>query len=95
MKVKPLGDRVLIQALEAKGKTKGGILLPDTAKERPQEGKIIAVGEGKRNDEGKLVPLSVKVGDVVLYGKYSSTEITIDGEEYLVVREDDIVAVVG
>jgi chaperonin GroES len=95
MKVKPLGDRVLIQALEAKEKTKGGILLPDTAKERPQEGKIIAVGEGKKNDEGKLVPLSVKVGDVVLYGKYSSTEITIDGEEYLVVREDDIVAVVS
>ncbi|MDD4955011.1 MAG: co-chaperone GroES [Candidatus Omnitrophica bacterium] len=95
MKVKPLGDRVLIQPLEAKEKTKGGILLPDTAKERPQEGKVIAVGEGKKNDEGKLVALSVKVGDVVLYGKYSSTEITVDGEEYLVVREDDIVAVVS
>lgn len=95
MKVKPLGDRVLIQASDAKQKTKGGILLPDTAKEKPQEGKIVAVGTGKKTDDGKVIPLSVKVGDVVLYGKYSGTEIMVDGEEYLIVREDDVVAIVG
>lgn len=95
MKVKPLGDRVIIQPSESKEQTKGGIVLPDTAKEKPQEGKIVAVGAGKKTDDGKLIALSVKVGDVVLYGKYSGTEITVDGEEYLMVREEDILAIVG
>lgn len=95
MKVKPLGDRVLVKPSEEKERTKGGIVLPDTAKEKPQEGKIVAVGEGKKTDEGKIIPLSVKEGDVVLYGKYSGTEITVDEEEYLIIREDDILAVVG
>jgi len=95
MKVKPLGDRILVKPLEAKEKTKGGILLPDTAKEKPQEGEVIAIGEGKKTDEGKLIPLSLKVGDRILYGKYSTTEISIDGEEYLIVREDDVLGVIG
>ena len=95
MKIKPLGDRVLVQPSEEKEKTKGGILIPDTAKERPQEGTVIAVGEGKKTDEGKIVALSVKSGDKVLYGKYSGTEITVDGEEYLIMREEAILAVIG
>jgi chaperonin GroES len=95
MKVKPLGDRVVIQASEGQEKTKGGIVLPDTAKEKPQEGKIVAVGTGKKTEDGKIIPLSVKVGDKVLYGKYSGTEITVDGEEYLIVKEEDILAIVG
>jgi chaperonin GroES len=94
MKIKPLGDRVLVKPCEEKEKTKGGIVLPDTAKEKPQEGKIIAVGEGKKTDDGKTIPLSLKVGDKVLYGKYSGTEITVDGEEYLIIREEDILAIV-
>ncbi|UCC96226.1 MAG: co-chaperone GroES [Candidatus Omnitrophota bacterium] len=94
MKIKPLGDRVLVKPSEGKEQTKGGIVLPDTAKEKPQEGKVTAVGAGKRTDDGKTVPLSIKVGDKVLYGKYSGTEITVDGEEYLIVREEDILAVV-
>jgi len=95
MKIKPLGDRVVIQASESKDQSRGGIVLPDTAKEKPQEGKVIAVGTGKKTDDGKIVPLSVKVGDIVLYGKYSGTEITVDGEEYLIVREEDILAIVA
>jgi chaperonin GroES len=94
MKIKPLGDRVLVKPCEEKEKTKGGIVLPDTAKEKPQEGKIVAVGEGKKTDDGKIIPLSLKVGDKVLYGKYSGTEITVDGEEYLIIREEDILAIV-
>jgi len=94
MKIKPLGDRVLIKPCEEKEKTKGGIVLPDTAKERPQEGEIVAVGEGRRTDDGKTIPLSLKVGDKVLYGKYSGTEITVDGEEYLIMREEDVLAVI-
>lgn len=94
MKIKPLGDRVVIEPSQALERTVGGIVLPDTAKEKPQEGKIVAIGEGKKSDEGKLIPLTVKVGDKVLYGKYSRTEITIEGKEYLIVREDDIVAIV-
>ncbi len=94
MRIKPLGDRVLIKPSEEKEKTKGGIVLPDTAKERPQEGEIVAVGEGKRTDDGKVIPLSLKVGDKVLYGKYSGTEITVDGEEYLIMREEDVLAVI-
>ncbi|MDD5195148.1 MAG: co-chaperone GroES [Candidatus Omnitrophica bacterium] len=93
MKIKPLGERVVIKPSEGLEKTKGGIVLPDTAKEKPQEGEIIAVGEGKKTDEGKLIPLTLKVGNKVLYGKYSGTEITIDGEEYLIVKEEDVLAI--
>ena len=94
MNIKPLGDRALVEPLEAKEKTKGGIVLPDTAKEKPQEGKIVAVGKGKIGDDGKTIPLEVKVGDKVLYGKYSGTEITVDDKEYLIVKEEDILAIV-
>ncbi len=95
MKFKPLADRILIEPLEAKEQTKGGIVLPDTAKEKPQEGKIVAVGTGKKTDDGKVIPLSLKVGDKVLYGKYSGTEVTIDGEEYLIIREEDVLGIVA
>lgn len=95
MDIKPLGDRVVIQALEAESKTKGGILLPDTAKEKPQEGKVIAVGKGKTLDNGSVATPEVKVGDKVLYGKYSGTEITTkEGQELLIMREEDILAIV-
>ncbi len=94
MNIQPLGDRILIKPLEAEDKTKGGILLPDTAKEKPQEGKVVAVGKGKTLESGKLESLEVKVGDIVLYGKYSGTEITKDGVEYLFVKEDDVLAVI-
>ncbi|MCK4912709.1 MAG: co-chaperone GroES [Candidatus Omnitrophica bacterium] len=94
MKFKPLGDRILLKQLEAKEQTKGGIVIPDTVKEKPQEGEIIAVGEGKKNTDGKLVPLSLKVGNKVLYGKYSGTEVVIDGDDYLIVREDDVLGIV-
>ena len=94
MKVKPLGDRILIKQLEAKEKTKGGIVIPDTAKEKPQEGEVVAVGEGKKTEDGKVIAPSVKVGDKILYGKYSGTEITVDEEDYLIVREEDILAIV-
>jgi len=94
MKIKPLGDRVLIKPSEEKEKTKGGIVLPDTAKEKPQEGEIVAVGEGRKTEGGKTIPLTLKVGDRVLYGKYSGTEVTVDGEEYLIMREEDVLAVI-
>ena len=94
MKIKPLGDRVLIKPSEGKETTKGGIVLPDTAKEKPQEGEVVAVGEGRRTKEGKSIPLSLKKGDKVLYGKYSGTEITVDGEEYLIMREEDVLAII-
>ena len=90
----PLADRVVIKPTEAEEKTKGGIILPDTAKEKPIEGTVVAVGEGKVNDDGKNVPLTVKVGDKVLYGKYSGTEVTVDGENYLIMRESDIFAII-
>lgn len=93
-KVQPLGDRVLIKPLEAEEKTKGGIILPDTAKEKPQEGQIVAVGKGKVLENGKTEPLEVKAGDKVLYGRYSGTEIKIDGEDYLIVKEEDILAII-
>ncbi len=94
MNIQPLGDRVVVKPLEAEDKTKGGIVLPDTAKEKPQEGKIIAVGKGKVSEEGKVISLEVKVGDKILYGKYSGTEITTkDGEELLIMREEDIFAI--
>jgi chaperonin GroES len=94
MSVKPLGDRVLVQPVEENEVKKGGIIIPDTAKEKPQEGKIIALGTGKRDDDGKLVPFTVKKGDRVLISKYGGTEIKIDGKDYLIMREDDILGVI-
>ncbi len=94
MKIKPLSDRVVIKPSQAEEKTKGGIILPDTAKEKPVIGEVVAVGQGRKADDGKLIPLDLKVGDKVLYGKYSGTEVTIDGQEYLIMRESDIFAVV-
>jgi len=93
MNVKPLGDRVLVQPVEQEEVKKGGIIIPDTAKEKPQEGKVIAVGPGKRDDSGKLIPMDVKKGDRVLYSKSGGTEIKIDGKDYLIMREDDILGV--
>ena len=95
MKIKPLGDRVLVKPSEEKEKTKGGIVLPDTAKEKPQEGEVIAVGEGKKSDDGKVISLSLKVGDKVLYGKYAGTEISMDEQEHLFIREEDVLAIIG
>ena len=94
MKVRPLHDRVIVKRIEEDEVTKGGIIIPDTAKEKPIEGKIVAVGNGKVLDDGKKLPLEVKKGDRVLFGKYAGTEIQIDGEENLIMREDDIVAIV-
>ncbi len=95
MKIRPLQDRVIVKRLEeAVEKTKGGIIIPDTAKEKPQHGKIIAVGKGKLNDDGKLTPLDVKVGDKILFGKYSGTEVRVDGDELVVMREEDVMAVI-
>lgn len=94
MKVQPLGDRILVEVLEAKEKTKGGIVLPDTAKEKPQEAKVIAVGKGKIADDGKVVPLELKEGDKILFGKYSGTEITVDDKEYLILKEEDVLAII-
>ena len=94
MKVRPLHDRVIVKRIEEEDTTKGGIIIPDTAKEKPSEGKVIAVGNGKLLDTGKLQPLEVKAGDKVLFGKYSGTDITIEGEEHLIMREDDIIAIV-
>jgi chaperonin GroES len=95
LKMKPLADRVIVRALEAEDKTAGGLFIPDTAKEKPQQGEIVAVGPGKTSDEGKVLALEVKVGDKILYGKYSGTEVRIDGEDYLIMRESDIFAIVG
>ena len=92
--LKPLGDRVIVKPMEAEEKTKGGIILPDTAKEKPIEGTIVAAGPGKVSDDGKVIKMEVKVGDKVLYGKYSGTEVTVEGEEYLIMRESDIFAIV-
>lgn len=94
MNIQPLGDRVVIKVLEAEEKTKSGIVLPDTAKERPQEGEVKAVGTGKVSDTGEKIPLEVSVGDRVIFAKYAGTEIKIDGEEYLIMSERDIMAVV-
>jgi chaperonin GroES len=94
LSIKPLGDRLVIKAAEAEGKTKGGLYLPDTAKEKPVVGEVVAVGPGRKSDDGNLVGMDLKVGDKVLYGKYSGTETTIDGREYLIMRETDIFAVV-
>jgi len=94
MKLKPLGDRVVVLRIEEEEKTAGGIIIPDTAKEKPQEGKVIAVGSGKLNDKAERVPLDVKEGDRVLFGKYAGNEIKIDGVEHIIMREDDILAIV-
>ncbi len=95
MNVKPLGDRVIVKPLEEKEIKKGGIIIPDTAKEKPQEGEIIAVGPGKVAEDGKKVPMEVSVGDKVLFGKYSGTEIKIDSQEYLIMHQDDIFGIVS
>jgi len=94
MGYKPLGDRLLVKPNPSEEKTKSGIVLPDSAKEKPQEGKVIAAGEGARDDNGKKIPMEVKVGDVVLYSKYSGTEVKIEGEEYLIIKESDVLAIV-
>ena len=94
MHVRPLHDRILVERLDEGEQQIGGIIIPDTAKERPQQGKVIAAGNGKVNDEGKRVPLDVKAGDLVLFGKYAGQEIKLDGEEYLIVKEDEVLAVI-
>jgi chaperonin GroES len=94
MKVKPLHDRILIKRVEEKETIKGGIIIPDTAKEKPQEGEVIAAGGGKKTEEGKVIPLDVKAGDRILFGKYSGTEIKIDEEEFLIIREDEVLGII-
>ncbi len=93
MKIRPLHDRLLVERLEEKEVKKGGIIIPDTAKEKPQEAKVIAVGNGKVTDEGKKVPLDVKAGDKILFGKYSGSEVKLDDKEYLIMREEDVLAI--
>ncbi len=94
MKFRPLHDRVLIKVLDSEEKTAGGIIIPDTAKEKPQEATVVAVGNGKRLDDGKVLPLEVKVGDTILFSKYAGTEVKIEGEEHLILREDDVIGIV-
>jgi chaperonin GroES len=94
MKVKPLQDRLVVKRIEEEQKTKGGIIIPDAAKEKPQEGRVVAVGDGKVLENGQKSPLTVKVGNKVLFGKYSGTEIKIDGDEHLILREDDVLAII-
>lgn len=94
MKLKPLQDRILVQRVEERTTTKGGIIIPDTAKEKPAEGKVIAVGDGKTGDDGKRIPLELKKGDRVLFGKYAGTEVQIEGDEFLIMREDDILGII-
>ena len=93
MKVRPLHDRILVKRLDQEAKSKGGIIIPDTAKEKPMEGRVIAVGDGKMNEEGVVTPLDVKKGDRILFSKYSGTEIKLEGDEHLIIREDDVLAV--
>jgi chaperonin GroES len=95
IKVKPLADRVVVKALEEAETMRGGLYIPDTAKEKPQQGEVMAVGPGKLSEEGKRIDMELKVGDKVLYGKYSGTEVTVEGEQYLILRESDVLAVVG
>ena len=94
MKIKPMNDRVLVTRVEEEQKTAGGIIIPDTAKEKPQEGEVVAVGPGKRDEGGRRIPLEVKAGNRILFGKYAGTEIKIDGEEHIFMREDDILGVI-
>ena len=93
MKIRPLQDRVIVERLEAEEKSAGGIIIPDSAKEKPQEGKVLAVGNGKKTDDGKTIPMDVKKGDRVLFSKYAGSDVTIDGEEYVIMREEDILGV--
>jgi len=93
MKFRPLHDRVLIEVLDSEEKTSGGIIIPDTAKEKPQEGKVVAVGPGVKSDDGKVMPMDVKIGDLVLFGKWSGTEVKIDGKEYSIMKESDIMGI--
>ena len=95
MKLRPLHDRVIVKRLEEERKTASGIVIPDTAAEKPDQGEVLAVGPGKKNEDGKITAVDVKVGDKILFGKYSGTDIKIDGEEYLILREDEVLAVVG
>ena len=95
VKVRPLADRVVVKALEEAETMRGGLYIPDTAKEKPQQGEVVAVGPGKLSDEGKRIDMELKVGDKVLYGKYSGTEVTVDNEQYLILRESDVLAIVG
>ena len=95
MKIRPLHDRILVERLEEQEQKRGGIIIPDTAKEKPQEGKVIAVGTGKVTDDGKRLGLDVKVGDKILFGKYSGSEVKVDDKEYLIMREEDILAILG
>lgn len=94
MKIRPLNDRILVKRLEEEEKTKGGIIIPDSAKEKPAEGKVIAVGQGKHNDKGDLIPMQLKEGDRILFSKYGGTDVKLDGEDYLIMREDDVLGVV-
>jgi chaperonin GroES len=94
MKIRPLQDRVIVKRIAEEEKSKGGIIIPDTAKEKPQEGKVVAVGKGKVNEDGKVRPLNIKTGDRILFGKYSGSEMKIEGEELLIVREDDVLGVI-
>jgi chaperonin GroES len=95
MNFRPLHDRVLVRRVEAEEKTAGGIIIPDTAKEKPQEGEVIAAGTGSKSDEGKITPLDVKAGDRILFGKWSGTEVRVDGEDLLIMKESDILGIVG
>lgn len=94
MNIRPLHDRIIVERLEEETKTAGGIIIPDSAKEKPQEGKVVAVGKGKMTEDGKVMPLDVKVGDKVLFGKYAGTEVKFDGKEYMMMREDDVLGVI-
>jgi chaperonin GroES len=94
VKIRPLQDRVIVKRIAEEEKSKGGIIIPDTAKEKPQEGKVVAVGKGKANEDGKITPLDVKVNDRILFGKYAGSEINIDGEEHLIMREEDILGII-
>ena len=94
MKIRPLHDRILVERLEEQEVKRGGIIIPDTAKEKPQEGKVIAAGNGKVGDDGKKIPLDVKAGDRILFGKYSGSEVKVDGEEYLILREEDVLGII-
>ncbi len=94
MKLRPLQDRILVKRIEEEAKTAGGIYIPDTAKEKPQMGQIVSVGNGKKTDDGKIIPVDVKAGDQILFGKYAGTEVKVEGEEYIIMREDDILGVI-
>ena len=94
VRLRPLGDRVIVRPIEKKDEVRGGLIIPDTAKEKPQEGEIIAAGKGKIGEDGKLIPMDVKAGDKILYGKYSGTEVKLDGQEYLIMHQDDILGIV-